>query len=261
MALVGRDPFAEFRPRAPSQAAEFEGYSIHASVRIAADDPPSRLPLRAARFGGQAALRRAGREGLERVCRYILRPPFSVERFRELPDGRIVYEMRRAWADGTSHVVLSPMELIEKLAALIPSPRQHLLVYHGVFGPSAKWRPLIVAECDEGPTCRKRGRHRCRAEWAELMKRTFKLDVLDCPKCGGRMELIAIISDVQSDVVRKILRCLEMEEELPPLGPASADLTPEARNAKGEATAGKPARAPPGSDAECLDPVEWDEWM
>ena len=148
--------------------------SGHAAVRIKADD----------------------RDGLERVCRYVLRPAFATDRFEQLADGRIVYKMRRAWADGTSHVVLDPLELIGKLAALVPQPRQHQIHYHGIFGPNAKWRAQVVAECPEGGTCRKplgrarggRGRGRCRMDWAELMKRTFKIDVLKCPECGGRMK-------------------------------------------------------------------------
>ena len=41
------------------------------------------------------------------------------------------YALRRAWSDGTLALVLSPMELMEKLAALVPRPRVHLVRYHG----------------------------------------------------------------------------------------------------------------------------------
>ena len=42
------------------------------------------------------------------------------------------FALKTPWSDGTSHLLLSPMELLEKLAALVPSPRFHPLRYHGV---------------------------------------------------------------------------------------------------------------------------------
>ena len=39
--------------------------------------------------------------------------------------------------------------------------------------------------------------------WAALMRRVFELDVLECPKCGGRMEMIAVITE--QSTIKKIL--------------------------------------------------------
>ena len=76
-----------------------------------------------------------------------------------------------------------------------------------------------MAEC-EGGTCRKRGRGRCAYEWAELMKRTFKVDVLKCPECGGRMKLIALIGQDQPEVIEKILRSMGFDAQMPRRSPA-----------------------------------------
>jgi len=38
----------------------------------------------------------------ERICRYVVRPPFCQERLRRLDDGRVVYQFRRPWSDGPS---------------------------------------------------------------------------------------------------------------------------------------------------------------
>jgi hypothetical protein len=195
---VGRDPFAEFQSTSECLAAESDGYSLHAGVRIDGDD----------------------REGLERVCRYVLRPPFAADRFERLADGRVLYRLRRAWWDGTSGVVMDPLELLGKLAALVPSPRQHQVHYHGILAPNAIWRAAVVAECVEGGTCRKRGRGRCPMTWAELMKRTFKIDVLKCPECGGRMKLIALIGPDQPKVIQAILESMGISEEAPRRAPA-----------------------------------------
>ena len=48
------------------------------------------------------------------------------------------------WRDGTSHVALQPLELLEKLAALTPRPYVNLIVYHGVLAPNANWRGEVV---------------------------------------------------------------------------------------------------------------------
>lgn len=57
--------------------------------------------------------------------------------------------------------------------------------------------------------------------WADLMRRVFALDVLACPRCGGRMRVVATIDDPA--VIRKILAHLEMPLDEPPLAPAPRD--------------------------------------
>jgi hypothetical protein len=48
--------------------------------------------------------------------------------------------LKTAWADGTRQLVFEPLELFEKLAALIPRPRIALVLYHGVLAPHSSWR-------------------------------------------------------------------------------------------------------------------------
>ncbi len=48
------------------------------------------------------------------------------------------------WSDGTTHLVLSPLELIEKLAALVPPSRLNLVRSHGILAPNAGFRRLVV---------------------------------------------------------------------------------------------------------------------
>jgi hypothetical protein len=68
----------------------------------------------------------------------------SAERLSVLPDGRLLYRLKRRWRDGTTHVIFDSLELVEKLAALVPAPRFDLVRYRGVLAPSASWRPLII---------------------------------------------------------------------------------------------------------------------
>ena len=54
--------------------------------------------------------------------------------------------MKTAYDDGTTHVVLSPMEFMGRLAALVPRPRVNLTRFHGVFSPNSKLRKYVVPQ-------------------------------------------------------------------------------------------------------------------
>ena len=102
---------------------------------------------------------------------------------------------------------MSPLELLQKLAALIPRPRLNLTRFHGVLAPNAKWRsqvvpskPAVLAttyelEGDEfsGEDVRAGGRRYI--SWARLLKRVFGFDIEICPCCGGQLRVIAAIED------------------------------------------------------------------
>ena len=53
---------------------------------------------------------------------------------------------RTPWRDGTTHLVMSPLEFMQGLAALVPRPRLHLIRFHGVLAPNAKLRALMVPQ-------------------------------------------------------------------------------------------------------------------
>jgi hypothetical protein len=90
--------------REPRQA-HLEGFGLHANVWVSAND----------------------RVGVERLCRYVLRPPFAQERLRLPGDGRVALELKRAWHDGTRELVFEPLEFLERLAAMTPRPEANLL--------------------------------------------------------------------------------------------------------------------------------------
>jgi hypothetical protein len=106
-----------------ARQAHLNGFDLHANVWVSAHD----------------------RAGLERLARYILRPPFAQERLRLRSDGRIVLELKTAWHDGTRELVFEPLELLERLAAMTPRPETNLLICHGLLAAraeaSAPWGP------------------------------------------------------------------------------------------------------------------------
>src|SRR3954469_20079459 len=65
------------------------------------------------------------RKELERLCRYIPRPAIANERLKRNRAGQLVLQLKSPWRDGTTHIVMSPLELMQRLAALVPRPRAH----------------------------------------------------------------------------------------------------------------------------------------
>ncbi len=154
---------------------------------------------------------------------------------------------RCGWNCGTHGVmgrrilVLDPVEFLGRLAVLVPRPRINLLLYSGVLGPRAAWRAEVVPcqttggrdavltkpatepvrEPEAAETAR---RHACGQCWASLMARTFGCDVLACPRCGGRLRLVALIED--SAIIGRILRHLGLPTEVPSPRPARAPPLP-----------------------------------
>jgi len=182
---------------------------------------------------------------LERLCRYAARPPLAIERLSLLPDGRLLYRLKRRWRNGTTHVIFEPLELVEKLAVLVPRPRFNLVTYHGVLAPAAE--PHVVPSAVPSaalpdslghPGCLAKSAGTvdllpevgCSAQqhtpsrprnysWAELLHRVFALDVLECPNCSGRMRILAAINPPEA--IRKILDCLGIPSRAPPMPAAS----------------------------------------
>jgi hypothetical protein len=146
------------------------------------------------------------RQRLFGVCRYLTRPPLSQERLTKLSDGRLCYKLKRTFRDGTSAVMLSPFDLIARLAALVPPPRFHLVRYAGVLSshsalraqvvPAARPKVQLVLPIEAAaPKKRKRPRGAGRTSWAKLLARVFKVDVSVCPTCGGPMKIVGFITD------------------------------------------------------------------
>jgi hypothetical protein len=99
------------------------------------------------------------RKRLEHLCRYAGRPAIAESRLSLLPDGRVLYSLKKRWKDGSTSVVIEPQVLMERLCALVPRPRRHLVTNHGVLAPAAGIRPWVVPriEAEEDGGCRHEG--------------------------------------------------------------------------------------------------------
>jgi hypothetical protein len=191
---LGHDPDTGVIVSRGPRPAHLAGFDLHANVRVPAND----------------------RARLEGLCRYVLRPPLAQNRLQLRADGRVLVTLKATWHDGTSCLLFEPVEFLEKLAALIPRPESNQLLYHGLLAPHAAWRQRVVgfarppeAAAAAAPSGRPGAGGRPRYQtWATLMQRAFELDVLSCPRCGGRLRLIGTIGD--PDVIRKILMRLDL---------------------------------------------------
>jgi hypothetical protein len=99
------------------------GWSVDAQVEIAAWD----------------------RHGLERLVRYCARPPLAQERLGRLNDDQLVYRLRKPTLDGRTELILTPLELLDRLAHLVTPPRIHKHRYCGVLALGAKLRRAVTA--------------------------------------------------------------------------------------------------------------------
>ena len=185
--------------------AKNSGFSLHAGVSTKAHE----------------------RDRLERVCRYIARPAVSEERLSTNDQGDVIYRFKKPWDDGTTALKLTPMELMERLVALVPRPRVHLTRYHGVLGPHYKHRKQIVPKppvlkivTDDQVAVdpKQLELKKKNIPWARLLARVFNIDVEICSKCGGKMKIIAAIEDPK--VIRKILDHNGLPTKPPSLHPA-----------------------------------------
>ena len=115
-------------------------------------------------------------------------------------------------------VSVSPLEFMQRLAALVPRPRLHLIRFHGALVPNAKLRAAIVPT----PPAHTATEHtdecaQARMTWDRLLKRVFDLDLERC-ECGGKLKIIAAIEEPA--VIERILTHLGLAAQPPPRAPA-----------------------------------------
>jgi len=206
------------------------GFSLHAQVRIVAND----------------------REGLERLLRYCTRPINAGERLSWLEkDERLIYRLSKPQHDGQTVLRLTPMEFLDRMAVLIPSPRCHRHRYHGVLAPNAPLRQAVseraglpvqsekaVVAQEQNSVAKEEqaSGHFYSSFWAMLLVKVFEINPWVCPGCGGEMKIIAFV--IERQPIGRILQPIGEPDHAPAISPA---------------------RGPPVSDAEINQTQGWDD--
>ncbi len=150
--------------------------------------------------------------------RYCARPPLAQERLGKLNDEQLVYRLRKPTVDGRTELVLTPLELLDRLAHLVTPPRLHKHRYCGVLAPNARLRRAVTGSAgpagatlqlleeardrmglndssadadetdDKSTSALSRAAARC---WVLLLVRIYECLPLLCPRCGEPMRIIA----------------------------------------------------------------------
>ncbi len=152
-------------------------------------------------------------------------------------DGNVVVGLKRVWSDGTSALVFSPSELVERLVALVPPTRANQVIYRGVLAANAAWLAEVVPNPPpESPEAAKARRAKRltrhprmrlageRPSWRDLLERVFRIDGFACPGCGGALTLRCVV--VNPPGTRRILDGLRRAT-----GPPGLDATGDDRTA------------------------------
>ena len=177
-------------PDAPRpEVAESSGFSLHAGI----------------------AAKASQRDKIERLARYVSRPPVATERLSLTRGGNVRYALKTPYRDGTTHVIFEPEDFIarpRRAGAKTPCP------------PDEVPRRVRAGEPRPGTDRAQDTRRRCQQQrgevsvsdrqramsWAQRLKRVFAIDIETCRQCGGRLRVIASIEATR--VIERILEHL-----------------------------------------------------
>jgi hypothetical protein len=194
------------------------------SLQTAPPKSPSKIKYKTVNISGfnlnaVVFVKSTERKKLERLCRYITRPPIAETRIKILPNGNVRYLLKTPYANGTTHVIFEPLDFIAKLVALVPPPRLNLIRYHGVFAPNSPYRKQVVMAKKENNKSNKKEdspiepiqSNSKRMNWAQKLKRAFNLDLTKCQQCKAELKVIACIENPL--VIEKILKHLNLSTQ------------------------------------------------
>jgi len=211
--------------------------------------------------GAGVLIEATDRAGLERLLRYCARPPFAMDRLKQR-GADLVYRCGKGHTEPlqsdkySGELVLTPLELINRIAQLVPPPRTHRHRYYGVLAPNSPLRAAVTAlsqaeqvvvpvvhgsvadaACTAAgsapsvpgvsgvgavlqpePQAKPTPSPPSHYLWAALIARIYEVFPLLCPMCGGQMRIIAFIT-FSADIY-KILEHIGVDPEAPRIAPA-----------------------------------------
>jgi hypothetical protein len=200
------------------------GFSLDASVQIADHD----------------------RQGLQRLARYCARHPFAKGRLLRAGEQTVIYQLPKPDIHGNTEITLDPLELLDRLAALILPPRRHRHSYWGALAPHSALRPFVVlsagqSTADDEQTDRVNqqlaalgllpqtvepaisttgplGAAALVSLWAIMLAKVYEVMPILCRHCGAEMKPVAVI--VNEDALARICRHQGQPHGIPKLAPA-----------------------------------------
>jgi len=159
------------------------------------------------------------RDKLRKLVGYVSRPMVPESRLSWTEDGLVELELKRKWDDGTTAIQFDPLEMIEKLACLVPHRWKNLVIYSGCFAPNSGVRDEIVPDMEERRNTA--GNRSWYIPWAELLAKTFGKDLFTCPNCDSRRRVLMLIT--HKELIGKILASLGISPDPPSFSPSRYD--------------------------------------
>ncbi len=183
--------------RRSSLQAQHAGFSLHAATSI----PPFRT------------------DRLERLLRYLVRPPIPDSRLDLTEDGRVAFALKRP-RRGVTEYLFDPLSFLARVAALVARPGQNQVLYFGALAPGSPIRSAVLPVPPDPTENRPVAPSRPgRMSHCDLLRRVFSVDLLECP-CGGRLELVAVVTD--PDVVQAVAAAITLSQQRPRGPPTEA---------------------------------------
>jgi len=145
-------------------------------------------------------------QGLERLARYLLRSPVSLQRLHFLPETQQVIYQANKGHDQDATEIIDPMDFVARVLMQVPEPNKHSIHYFGIYSNRVKQKPNKDSSSpdaspnEESPAI---SNSNLRRRWADLIRRVYQTDPLLCPNCGSLMRIISFIT--QQKVIHKIL--------------------------------------------------------
>ncbi len=175
-------------------------------------------------FNVHSRVRARTKAEAERVGKYMIRPLLSLERLSfDEKEGKVRYQYGKE-AKETEH--MDYLEFIARVTSHIPDKGQVTLRYYGLYANAHRGKvkktslvPVALGMMEEEirPIPAK--------GWAEMIRKVYEIDPMLCPQCGGRMKVIAFLTDY--GVVDRIINHLKLTfvaERPPPPHIASQEL-------------------------------------
>ena len=131
---------------------------------------------------------------IERIGKYMVRPILALDRLSFLErEGRVGY---RHGDDGAELERMDYLELIARVTSHIPDKGQVMVRYYGLYANAHRGKvrkanrvPVVLGLIEEAPPpLASKG-------WAEMIRKVYEVDPMICPRCGGRMRVVAFLTE------------------------------------------------------------------
>jgi hypothetical protein len=145
-------------------------------------------------------------QGLERLARYMIRSPVSLQRLHYLPETQQVFYQTNKGHDQEGSEVIDSMEFVARVLMHVPDLNKAYIHYYGIYSNRSQHKPRkdsTSAEATQNEDPPRVSNSKLRRRWADLIRRVYQTEPLICPKCGSKMRILSFIT--QPRVIHKIL--------------------------------------------------------